>query len=147
MSRLKSILLLEDDVVDASTITQAIDDLRVKNELVHKTDGELGLEYLRDPANEKPGLILLDLNMPKVNGIEFLQAIKADRRLKKIPVVVMTVSKYERDKFDTFGLGIAGYVVKPVDYDTFLDSMNTIIQYWMLNDLVDREREVENAKL
>lgn len=150
MARAKPILLLEDDIVDASTIIQTVEDLKVKNELIHKTDGEQGLEYLKDPSHRKPGLILLDLNMPKINGIEFLQAIKSDRELRKIPVVVLTVSKYEKDKFDTFGLGVAGYVVKPVDYDNFLESMNTVIQYWMCNDLVDQERQerkVENAKL
>jgi len=143
----KPILLVEDDSVDASTIIQSLQDLKVKNQIVHKTDGEQALEYLQDETKEKPCLILLDLNMPKINGVELLQLIKPNKNLREIPVVVLTVSKYEQDKVDTFDLGVAGYIIKPVDYGTFLDSMNIVVQYWTWNGLVEVERVNENAKL
>lgn len=145
MTKLKPILLVEDDLVDASTVKQALADLRVKNPVVHKTDGEEAIDYLREQVNQTPALILLDLNMPKISGVEFLQIIKADVRLQHVPVVVLTVSKYEQDKFDTFNLGVAGYVIKAVDYDEFLRAMDIIIRYWSCNGLIEKKREKPNA--
>jgi CheY-like chemotaxis protein len=147
MSLLKPILLVEDDFVDASTAKQALQDLRVRNPVIHKTDGEEALEYLRDQNNDKPAMILLDLNMPRISGIELLQLMKTDAELQQIPVVALTVSKYEQDKLDTFDFGVAGYVIKAVDYDAFLRAMDIIIQYWAWNGLVEKEREVNNARL
>jgi CheY-like chemotaxis protein len=146
MATLKPILLVEDDIVDASTVKQALQDLRVKNPVVHKSDGEEALDYLREQTNQMPALMLLDLNMPKISGVELLQIIKADSRLIHVPVVVLTVSKYEQDKLDTFNLGVAGYVIKAVDYDEFLRAMDIIIQYWSWNGLVEKQRETENAR-
>jgi CheY-like chemotaxis protein len=144
---LKPILLVEDDVVDASTVKQALHDLRVKNAVVHKNDGEEALEFLRDEKNPKPALVLLDLNMPKINGVELLGIMRQDIRFQHIPVVVLTVSKYEQDKLDTFNLGVQGYIIKAVDYDAFLRATDIIIRYWMWNGIVEKERETENAKL
>ena len=146
MATLKPILLVEDDIVDASTVKQALADLRVKNPVVHKSDGEEALGYLREQTNQTPALMLLDLNMPKISGVELLQIIKADSRLIHVPVVVLTVSKYEQDKLDTFNLGVAGYVIKAVDYDEFLRAMDIIIRYWSWNGLVEKQREAENAR-
>ncbi|MGA2094363.1 MAG: response regulator [Sedimentisphaerales bacterium] len=147
MQLLKPILLVEDDVVDASTVKQALQDLRVKNAVVHKNDGEEALEFLRDEKNPKPALVLLDLNMPKINGVELLGIMRQDIRFQHIPVVVLTVSKYEQDKLDTFNLGVQGYIIKAVDYDAFLRATDIIIRYWMWNGIVEKERETENAKL
>ena len=105
------------------------------------------IEYLRDQNNDKPAMILLDLNMPRISGIELLQIMKTDAELQHIPVVALTVSKYEQDKLDTFDLGVAGYVIKAVDYDAFLRAMDIIIQYWAWNGLVGKEREANNARL
>ena len=143
----KPILLLEDDTVDAMTVKRALKDLKVTNPLVRVANGEEALVYLRDETKAKPCLILLDLNMPRLNGIELLQIMKADDELQHIPVVALTVSKYEQDKLDTFNLGIAGYVIKAVDYDVFLRSMDIIVQYWAWNGLVEKERETNNARL
>jgi CheY-like chemotaxis protein len=147
MQILKPILLVEDDVVDASTVKQALADLRVKNDVIHKNDGEEAIEYLRDDRKQKPALILLDLNMPKISGVELLKLIREDVLLQHIPVVVLTVSKYEQDKLDTFNLGVQGYIIKAVDYDAFLRATDIIIQYWSWNGIIERERETQNAKL
>ncbi|MDN5200184.1 response regulator [Fulvivirgaceae bacterium BMA10] len=129
----KPILLVEDDVVDQMTVTRSLKELNVANELYVANNGEEGLDVLKS-NNEKPGLILLDLNMPKMNGIEFLQIIKTDDNFKMIPVVVLTTSKQEKDKVESFNLGIAGYMVKPVDYDQFLDIMKSIHHYWSTSE-------------
>ncbi len=113
-AKLKPILLVEDDIVDAMTVKKALKELGVQNELVHTTDGKMALEYLRTPGNAKPCVIFLDLNMPRMNGVEFLQVIKADDSLKEIPVVMLAASSEEKNIVETFNLGVAGYLFKPV---------------------------------
>jgi len=130
-------LLVEDDRVDAMTVKRALKDLKVTNQLVHTLDGEEAMEYLRDEANQKPCVILLDLNMPKMNGIEFLKIAKADDKLRMIPVVVLTTSRDEQDKVESFNLSVAGYIVKPADYKKFVEAIRTIELYWTLSELPD----------
>lgn len=139
MRNFKPILLVEDDSVDAMTIKRAFKDLKVLNPLVHTTNGEEALQYLRDKSNKKPCVILLDLNMPKMNGIEFLKVVKADDVLRKIPIVVLTTSKEESDIVDSFKLSVAGYIVKPVDYKKFVEAVRAIEVYWTLSELPDGE--------
>ena len=139
MQNFKPILLVEDDHVDVMTVKRALADLRVRNPLVHSTNGEEALAYLQEPGNHKPCLILLDLNMPKMNGVELLRTIKADKVLKKIPVVVLTTSKSEKDIAEIFENGVAGYVVKPADYKKFVEAIRTINLYWALSELPSGE--------
>ena len=139
MRNLRPILLVEDDRVDAMTVKRALKDLNVTNLLVHTPNGKEAFEYLTGEGNERPCIILLDLNMPKMNGVELLKVIKADDVLKKIPVVVLTTSRDTEDKFETFGLGAAGYIVKPADYKKFVEAMRTIDIYWTLSELPDGE--------
>ncbi len=129
------ILLLEDDVVDAMTVERALREIRVTNPLHIAGNGEEGLAYLRDPNRERPCIILLDLNMPRMSGIEFLQEIKQDEQLRLIPVVVLTSSREEQDRLESFELGVAGYMVKPVDYHQFVETVRTIDLYWTLSEL------------
>jgi CheY-like chemotaxis protein len=129
------ILLVEDDDVDVLITRRAFSELKVTNELVHKVDGRDALEYLRDKSSSMPCVILLDLNMPRMNGFEFLKIVKADDVLKKIPVVVLTTSTDGQDVIDSFNLGIAGYVVKPVNYMEFVDAIRTLHTYWTLSRL------------
>ena len=119
----KPILLAEDDNVDVMTVKRALRDVHVTNQLVHTSNGEEALEYLRNESNRKPYVILLDLNMPKMNGIEFLKTINSDEALKKIPVVVLTTSKDEHDIAESFKLGVAGYMVKSVDYESSVETI------------------------
>ncbi len=139
MQNSKPILLVEDDNVDVMTVKRALADLRVRNPLVHSTNGEEALEYLQAQSNKKPCLILLDLNMPKMNGVEFLRTIKTDKALKNIPVVVLTTSKSEKDIAEIFENGVAGYVVKPADYKKFVEAIRTINLYWALSELPSGE--------
>ena len=134
----KPILLVEDDRLDAMTVKRALNDLRVSNELVHKPDGEQAVEYLKNGDNKKPGVILLDLNTPKMNGSEFLKVVKADNELKKIPVIVLTGSSQQDDVEESFKLGAAGYMVKPIDYARFVEVIRTIDRYWTLSELPGR---------
>lgn len=130
----KAILLVEDDQVDAMTVQRALNELHVTNRLEHMENGEEALSYLRDPEQDLPCIILLDLNMPIMNGIEFLQAVKADAKLKRIPVVVLTTSDEQKDKVETFELGVAGYMRKPVEYQQFVEIMRTIDAYWTISE-------------
>jgi len=122
MQSSKPILLVENDDVDVMTVQRAIKDLKITNQLINTANGEEALEYLKDENNKKPCFILLDLNMPKMNGIEFLRIIKADEALKKIPIVVMTTSRAEQDIVESFRLGAAGYMVKSIDYKKFVET-------------------------
>jgi|SRR3972149_7008311 len=135
MQNPKSILLVEDDRVDIMTVKRTFKDLKITNQLVCLGDGNQALEYLRSEDNKKPCVILLDLNMPKMNGIEFLRTVKAEETLKKISVIVLTTSKKEQDVIESFNLGVAGYIVKPVDYKKFVEAIRTIGLYWTLNEL------------
>ncbi len=133
MQTSEPILLVEDDTVDAMTVKRALKELKAMNDVVHVTNGEEALEYLRAENNEKPCIILLDLNMPKMNGAEFLRIVKADEELRRIPVVVLTTSKNERDIFESFDLSVAGYMLKPIDYMQFVETIRTIETYWKLS--------------
>jgi len=128
-------LLIEDDDVDVMTVNRALRDSQVTNQLISIGDGEEAIEYLKDKNTEKPGIILLDLNMPKMDGPEFLKFLKTDKALKKIPVVILTTSNSERDVIESFELGAAGYMVKSVDYEKFVETIRAINQYWTLSQL------------
>jgi len=118
------------------TVKRALRDLNVTNPLVHKINGEEALDYLSSHQNNgKPCLVLLDLNMPKMNGIEFLKVIKENGELKSIPVVVLTTSREQQDKIESFKLSVAGYMLKSVDYHKFVDTIRTIDLYWTLSEL------------
>jgi DNA-binding response OmpR family regulator len=135
MQNLKPILLIEDDDVDVMTVKRALKDLKVTNQLVPISDGEDAIEYLKDESATKPCIVLLDLNMPKMDGAEFLKIVKADKALKKIPIVILTTSNSDRDVIESFELGAAGYMVKSVDYEIFVETIKAIDRYWTLSKL------------
>ena len=135
MQNSKPILLIEDDDVDVMTVNRALRDSKVTNQLIPMSDGEKAIEHLRDERAAKPSIILLDLNMPKMDGVEFLKIVKADKALKKIPVVILTTSNSDRDVIKSFELGAAGYMVKSVDYEKFVETIRAIDRYWTLSKL------------
>ena len=146
MKDCRPVLLVEDDTIDAMTVQRAFKDLKVTNPLRHSLNGEEALAYLSQATNERPCAILLDLNMPKMNGLEFLRAVKADPELKRIPVIVLTTSNEERDISASFWQSAAGYIVKPVDYQKFVEAIRTVDLYWTLSELPGARAEDKHAK-
>ncbi len=139
MRNSKPVLLVEDERVDAMMVTRALKELKVTNTLVHTNNGKEALEYLKDGSNKKPCVILLDLNMPETNGVEFLRIVKANEKLKVIPIVVLTASTEEQDVIESFNLSVAGYIVKPVDYKKFVEAIRTVAMYWTLSELPEED--------
>jgi CheY-like chemotaxis protein len=131
----KPILLVEDDQVDIMTILRALKEIHVSNPVVSMENGEAALEWLEEADCELPCIILLDLNMPIMNGIEFLRQVKQHERLRRIPVVVLTTSEEQEDKVRSFDLGVAGYMAKPVDYRRFVEIIRSIDMYWTLSEM------------
>ncbi len=136
MSKGRTILLIEDDMVDIMTIKRAIRELQIVNPLHVARNGEEGLLYLNKNKTNLPFIILLDINMPRMNGIEFLQIVKTNKVLRTIPVIILTTSKEDQDRYDSFNLGISGYMVKPVDYPQFVNLIDTINIYWNMSELL-----------
>lgn len=131
------ILLVEDEEADANLVRIALKENKVFCNFHHVVDGVEALAYLRREGDVyrdavRPALILLDLNMPRMNGREFLEAIKADENLKSIPVVVLTTSDVERDVVASYRLGAAGFITKPVDMDQFLMAIRQLDGYWFV---------------
>jgi CheY-like chemotaxis protein len=131
----KPIMLIEDDAADVLIIKRALKDLQIKNKLIQLNNGEEALEYLTNQSNPAPCIIFLDLNMPKMNGIEFLKIIKDDDKLKLIPIVALTTSQNIDDIAACFKSGIAGYIIKPVDYKKFVKAVRIVDLYWMLSHM------------
>ncbi|MBW4519388.1 MAG: response regulator [Scytolyngbya sp. HA4215-MV1] len=127
------ILLVEDDRIDVLNVKRGFKDIHAENPLYVAENGEVALEFLRNSQNPKPALILLDLNMPRMNGLEFLRILKNDPGWRLIPVIVLTTSQEDQDRRHSFELSAAGYIVKPLDYDNFVKILQTIYQYWLLS--------------
>ena len=132
------ILLVEDNPTDAELAIRALRKKNLANNLVWVRDGAEALDFVfckgqyQDRAKGTPKLILLDLKLPKVDGIEVLRKIKADPESKSVPVVMMTSSQEERDIVDSYELGVNSYIVKPVDFEKFLDMVSQVGLYWSL---------------
>jgi CheY-like chemotaxis protein len=134
--KMLNILLVEDDQVDVMTVRRAFDKNRIANPLFVAGNGVEALAALRSNGVPKERrLVLLDLNMPKMNGLEFLRELRADSALQATPVVVLTTSKDERDKVDAYNLNVAGYLVKPVTFINFVEAMAALNKYWTLVEL------------
>lgn len=132
-----TILLVEDNLPDIEITRRAFAAGHVKQDLMIVRDGEEALDYLHrrgrftDPTTSpRPGLILLDLNLPKIGGVDVLKAIKSDPRLKTIPVVVLTVSQREQDIARSYDLGVNTYIQKPVEFQDFVRVVNAVQEYW-----------------
>ena len=125
-----SILVADDDADDRAMIKDALQESRLANDLHFVENGEELMQYLQDSTKTRPGLILLDLNMPKMDGREALRAIKSHPDLKLIPVVVLTTSKAEEDIYRTYNLGVNSFVTKPVTFDSLVTIIREIGRYW-----------------
>ena len=136
MSTLGRILMVEDDPKDVELTLTALDEYNLANEVVVAHDGEEALDYLycrgnfSTRSNDNPAVMLLDLKLPKVHGLEVLKQIKSDEKLKMIPVVVLTSSREEIDMVASYKLGVNAYVVKPVDFHEFVNAIKELGIFW-----------------
>ena len=134
--KMLNILLVEDDEVDVMNVRRAFKKNNIGNPLWVAGNGLDALELLRGPEIPRERrLVLLDLNMPRMNGIEFLRALRADPELGLTPVVVLTTSDDERDRVDAYNLNVAGYILKPVTFVSFVEAMATLNKYWTLVEM------------
>ncbi len=134
--RVLNILLVEDDEVDVMNVRRAFQKNNIANPLFVAGDGLEALEQLRaGRVSGQRRLILLDLNMPRMNGIEFLRALRQDPQLAHTPVVVLTTSNHDRDRIEAYHLNVAGYLLKPVTFSNFCDLMATLNKYWTLAEM------------
>lgn len=136
LERLLNILLVEDDEVDVLNVRRAFQKNHITNPLFVASNGVDALEQLRSrsiPRDRR--LVLLDLNMPRMNGIEFLRELRKDPELKSTPVVVLTTSNDERDRIEAYDLNVAGYLLKPVTFGNFCEVMTALNKYWALVEL------------
>jgi CheY-like chemotaxis protein len=137
--KLLNILLVDDDDVDVMNVQRAFKRNNIINPLFIAHNGEEALELLRSDGPEgiprDRRLVLLDLNMPKMNGLEFLRAIRDDPELHNLTVIVLTTSDDERDKVEAYNLNVAGYIVKPVTFLAFVEAVAALNKYWSINEL------------
>jgi CheY-like chemotaxis protein len=134
--KILNILLVEDDQVDVMTVKRAFERNRITNPLFVAGDGIEALEMLRTgKVPDTRRIILLDLNMPRMNGIEFLRELRRDPELQHTPVVVLTTSNDERDKIEAYNFDVAGYLLKPVTFVHFVELTAALNKYWMLVEL------------
>ncbi len=129
-----NILLVEDDMIELMKFNRVVGGLDVIHNIIEANNGEEALNKLEDKAN-LPDVIFLDLNMPKVNGIEFLKILKNDDVLKYIPAVILTTSSNERDLVECYKIGIAGYIMKPLKYEDYVTKIESLLLYWGINEL------------
>ena len=146
MSAIRTILLAEDSPADAEMAIDALRDANLANPIVHVEDGVEVLEYLyrkgrfADRPDEVPVVLLLDIKMPRMDGLEVLQRIRADEKLRRMPVVILSSSREESDLARSWDLGVNAYVVKPVDIQQFFEAVKTLGQFWALvNEAPSRE--------
>jgi DNA-binding response OmpR family regulator len=136
LNKLGRILLVEDDPKDVELTLTALEEYNLANEVVVARDGEEALEYLysrgkfKTRSSDNPAVVLLDLKLPKVDGLEVLKQIKSEEKLRMMPVVVLTSSKEEKDMVASYKLGVSAYVVKPVDFHEFVNAIKELGVFW-----------------
>ena len=137
MPRYLNILLIEDDAIEVMKFNRVVSTLELNHKVIEANNGEVALEILK-VKEVIPDIIILDLNMPKINGIEFLQILKNDNYLKYIPAVVLTTSNNHADVLECYKIGIAGYVLKPLKYEDYSKRIKRMIDYWSVNELISQ---------
>lgn len=131
------ILLIEDDAIEVMKLNRTIASKGLAHTIVGANNGEEALEILKK-KDALPDIILLDLNMPKMNGIEFLSILKADDVLKYLPTVVLSTSSNDKDVMECYRIGIAGYVIKPLKYEDYVSKIVNLLGYWSMNELIKK---------
>jgi CheY-like chemotaxis protein len=132
-----NILLIEDDTIEVMKFNRVVKTLNLNHKIIEANNGEEALEILRI-KEIIPDIILLDLNMPKLNGLEFLRILKNDENLKFIPSIVLTTSSNHKDLLECYKVGIAGYLLKPLKYDDYMERIKKLLDYWSINELISQ---------
>ncbi len=137
MSLSLNILLIEDDAIEVMKFNRVLKNLESNHKIVEANNGEDALIILREKAII-PDIIVLDLNMPKINGIEFLTILKNDEVLKYIPAIILTTSDNHKDLLECYKIGIAGYIIKPLKYEDYVNRITKLVDYWSNNELISQ---------
>lgn len=137
MSKPLNILLIEDDAIEVMKFNRVLANLHQVHKIIEANNGEEALEILKNKVII-PDIIVLDLNMPKINGLEFLGILKADDVLRYIPAIVLTTSNNHKDVLEFYRIGIAGYLLKPLKYEEYADKIKKMIEYWTINELISQ---------
>lgn len=129
------ILLIEDDAIEVMKLERTLSKIEAKHTIIKASNGEEALDILKS-GHKLPDIILLDLNMPRMSGIEFLDILKDDVILQYLPTIILTTSENRADLLRCYQLGIAGYVIKPLKYEDYESRMKAVLEYWSINQLV-----------
>ena len=130
-----NILLIEDDTIEIMKLQRMVAKLSLKHKIIEAKNGEEALSFL-ESGERLPDIILLDLNMPRMSGIEFLEILKKDSRLRYLPTIILTTSENRVDLLKCYEIGIAGYIIKPLKYEDYQDKLEKVLAYWNVNELV-----------
>lgn len=130
-----SILFIEDDMIERMKFERTVSKLGFENKIIEASNGEEALQILEE-KDVVPNIIFLDLNMPRISGLEFLQKLKSDDRLKFIPTIVLTTSNNHKDVLECYRIGIAGYILKPLKYEDYVNKIDKVLSYWNINQLI-----------
>lgn len=135
MDSVLNILLIEDDTIEIMKFKRAMSTLEMNHKVRNAQNGEEAIKML-EQKDSLPDIILLDLNMPKMNGIEFLTLLKNDDVLKYIPTIILSTSNNKKDLLECYKIGIAGYVLKPLKYEEYISKIGKLLAYWSVNQLI-----------
>jgi CheY-like chemotaxis protein len=138
MSKILKILFIEDDTIEMIKFNRVLDLLKYRHQVIDSNNGFDAIQVLTKKGII-PDIIILDLNMPKINGIEFLTVLKNDEQLKYIPAIILTTSNNPKDIHECYKIGIAGYIVKPLKYDDYVKKIQKTLEYWSTNELIINE--------
>ncbi len=137
MEKPLNILLLEDDTIEVMKFNRAIKSLNLPHKVIEANNGVEALDFIKNKAII-PDVIILDLNMPKLNGIEFLKILKEDEKLKYIPSIILSTSSNHKDLLECYKIGVAGYLIKPLKYEEYVKKIDRLLNYWSINELINQ---------
>lgn len=137
MNKALNVLLIEDDKIEVMKFNRVLQTLELNHKVIEANNGEDALKILRE-KEQIPDIILLDLNMPKLNGIEFLCILKNDEKLRYIPAIILSTSSNHSDVLECYKIGIAGYVIKPLKYEDYVSRIQKVLDYWSTNELISQ---------
>ena len=132
------ILLVEDNIIEILKLKRAIEYLGMNHEVLEAENGEIALDSIKQ-EEINPDIVLLDLNMPKMNGLEFLAIVRNDESMRHLPIIILSTSNNNRDLKEAYKLGVSGYILKPLKYDDYVKKIEYTLQYWSNNELITHE--------